>query len=179
MTSPFFYLHHEGPGGVAYAPRQLASDRLLDYQNVSECPFVLALRDGPDCDFQATNVGWRLFSLSATEILKHASTPRISWLRVNVEVGPDRHAPYYTPIFLEGVDVLQREESILVDDEFVVKVVLDPEKVNGFEFFPVAYDDFRLIVSHRLKEKLVQSEMSGFDYSPVAMRRSFYGKSYH
>ena len=130
MTKKYFYIHHpEDGGGVAYAPTDIQSDKLIDYRNEQECPFSFELRGGFEKDFVASDIGWQIFSSRARNVIEQAKSGRICWINVHLSSVASKLAPFYALLFDEEFDVLCRERTIYVDD-FVVRAVLDPSKIG-------------------------------------------------
>ncbi len=129
-------------------------------------PIVLELKDGGYPDYLASNLGCRLCSERLKAILADNASPSdvLEWLEVVVKSG-SMARPYFILHFPEPADVLDRNESTLVDD-FVVKPVLADAAAKGHHVF--AYPKcgcLPLFVSDNVRRKILTANCTGIEFS--------------
>lgn len=129
--------------GVAYADAGQPDHILFNNGKASETANVIEfeLQDGEFADYQANNLGVRLFSQRLKEAIEggKAQLDALEWREAVVRSG-DVSRRYFILNFLCSQDLLDKQKTKFVDD-FVIKPVFDTEKLIGLSIFGVPGDD--------------------------------------
>lgn len=78
------------------------------------------------------------------------------FFRVDVVLRDKSKSKYYVMVFNDHADLLNRNKSILVDDDFVVKAVLDRDKISSLNVSPIPGSGFRFVLSSGIVEEKIK-----------------------
>lgn len=122
-------------------------------------------------DYLPNNIGVRLCSKRMRDLIDAnlGAGDRIQWLRAEVvDIFGTSH-DYFVMHMPGHDDVLNESRSIMAGD-FVVKPVIDAEKVRGRQIFRLPEAMLTAFVSRELKEKMADAAITGvhFEAAPTA-----------
>jgi hypothetical protein len=176
MTN-YFYIHYSEENdefGVGYAPKDMEFDFLDTPKTVhSWKPITLFLKEGEFSDYLANDLGWRLCSEKLMHVIERCrgESDAIVWLPLYVEDAYGNKKPYFVLHLPDKLDILDKEKTIFVTGEVIVKGVLDSSKVEGRCVFSFPGDMLRLIVAQEVKEIIEQAGCTGIEFSKVPVNK--------
>ena len=169
----YFYLHWRDEEGasVAEGDDDPELDMILDEPaTVDEWSGLeLRLPSGGLTDYLANDVGVRLCSLRLRDLIEshRSATDEVQWLQAQVLDSSGQGHPYFVLHFVSHPDVLDRERTITARDDFVVKAVLDRNRVAGHNVFAFPGAEIRVIVSGVLRHAILAAGCTGVDFSEL------------
>lgn len=170
VTSEFFFLHTRDDAASAVADLVLPERISLPTEPLVPTDWIdpiFELRTANFCDYVPNTAGVRLLSLPLGRVLKqHIQAADAEWLPARVRFADDERS-YYVLHFIRAWDVLDRSETLTAGEGFVVRPVLSLGKVRELDVFGFESAGTRLIVSRRVRDKIVDSRLSCVDFSRV------------
>jgi hypothetical protein len=172
----FWYLHTLGDSGsvVAEGKDDPERDRIRAEPGVVSTwvePLLEGVGDGDLGDYVVNNLGLRLCSdhmrRTVSEVLG-PKNPALQWLPVRIRLSSGDEQ-YWALHVTDMPEVLDRSKSIVVDDKFVVKAVIDPALAEGLNVVSFPGAGVRLIVSGSVRTALIASDCRGIDFSAVPL----------
>ena len=164
------------PFGVAYAPEDtdlflipISGEKVITWSSIN-----LALRDGDFADYLANDLGARLCSLKLKNIIEKnlSQIDEVQWLESTVVNSSGLEKKYYILHFPVDYEVIDRNKSIIVNEEFIVKGVLDYSAVQGHHIFTYPNEaGRRLFVNKDLKKVIEDNKCTGISFFKMTISK--------
>jgi len=153
--------------GIAYAPEGV--DALAHPRNSYDIAFTL--RDGSFADLMMSDLGWRLFSDTATAIISSFATQEdgLQWQKTRVQLG-DESRTYSGIWFARAAKVLDSEQTRYVfGTDIIIVPCFDGNLIGRHQVFTwePELSSAPIIVSEAIRDVLLKSGCTGMFFSAV------------
>ncbi|HEY3358695.1 MAG TPA: hypothetical protein VGQ83_35940 [Polyangia bacterium] len=132
-------------------------------------PLTGTLGRGEESDYLASNLAFRICSARMRAILEELATPAdvLQWLPVHVANSRAELREYHVLHFPAPPDVIDRDRSIIMDDDVIVKVLLCAESAARHAVFSYpGGGSTTFLVNGEVKKRLQKAGCTGIQFFP-------------
>jgi hypothetical protein len=180
MSEYFQVLHAEdeqyAPFGVAYAPEDtdlhlvpISGEKVITWSSIN-----LDLRDGDFADYLANDLGARLCSLKLKNIIEEnlSQIDEVQWLESTVINSSGLEKKYYILHFPVNYEVIDRDKSIIVNEKFIVKGILNYSAVQSRHVFTYPNEaGRRFFINKELKKNIEDNNCTGISFFKIPISK--------
>lgn len=160
----FYYLSHKRSPKHGVARTSMDALVLVDADTTPWARPTFELEDGEFCDYPTNENGWPLCSERLRRVVDDTRAPddEVRWLPATI-VGPGKESRGYFVLDVRmRLDCLDRQRSIIMSDDRVVKPVLDLSAIGGHRLFSWPGTGWRYIaISEEVREAIAHARCTG------------------